>query len=175
MTRATLPQRRPNVRLYLDLDGVLADFDAAFPSVFGMDHRSMADDDMWAKINAHPSFFRDLPLCPGAYDAFWELADYEPIILTACPRTNYQHVAGQKRAWVREHFGPHVTVLPVMGGHNKPLFMHSEGDILVDDFRKNCDAWEKAGGVALHHRSWPESIGAIVEAIQPGRSSGGTR
>jgi 5'-nucleotidase len=152
-------------RLYVDLDGVLADFDAAFPSVFGLDHRSMADDDMWAKINAHPSFFRDLPLCPGAYDSFWGL-DWptEPIILTACPRTNYAAVAKQKRAWVRAHFGD-FTVLPVMGGHNKPLFMHSLGDVLIDDLRKNCDAWEKDGGVSVLHRDWGDTL-VSVRALQ---------
>lgn len=155
----------PNRRLYLDLDGVFADFDAAFPDVFGMDHRSMANDDMWAKINAHPSFFRDLPPCDGSLAGFAALEQFKPTILTSCPRTNYQHVAGQKRAWVRQHFGQHITVLPVMGGHNKPLFMHSDGDVLLDDFRKNCDAWAKAGGTAILHRSWPESVGAVVEAI----------
>ena len=150
-------------RLYLDLDGVFADFDAAFPAVFGMDHRSMADDDMWSRINAHPSFFRDLPLCAGAYAGFRALAEFSPTILTACPRTNYAEVAGQKRDWVRFHFGSGVTVLPVMGGHNKPLFMHSPGDVLVDDYRKNCDAWAKAGGQPVLHRSWPESV-ALAEA-----------
>ena len=158
-------------RLYLDLDGVLADFDAAFPSVFGLDHRSMADDEMWGKINAHPSFFRDLPLCVGAYEMFWALAAIaQPIILTACPRARYAEVAAQKRAWVFAHFGKSFTVLPVMGGHNKPLFMHSPGDVLVDDFRKNCDAWTSAGGSAVLHRGPVTTVAevrALMAEVQP--------
>ena len=51
--------------LFIDLDGVMADFDGAFPAVFGLDHRSLADDDMWLHINGHPSFFRDLPPMAG--------------------------------------------------------------------------------------------------------------
>jgi hypothetical protein len=55
-------------RLYLDLDGVMADFDGTFPAVFGLDHRDMADDDMWLKINGHPSFFRPC-LAPSSSSA----------------------------------------------------------------------------------------------------------
>lgn len=141
-------------RLYLDLDGVMADFDAHFPAVFGLDHRSMADDAMWEKINAHPSFFRDLPPCPGAIEFYREIAHLDPIVLTACPRTNYANAATQKRAWVREHLAPYVTVLPVMGGHNKPLFMHAPGDILIDDLAKNINAWREAGGVGILHNGF---------------------
>ena len=151
---------KPCPRVYLDLDGVMADFDAHFPAVFGLDHRGMADDDMWAKINAHPSYFEDMPLCAGAAEFFLEIKHLRPIILTACPKTNYAHVAGQKRRWVRSNLGD-FTVLPVMGGHNKCLFMHSAGDILIDDYEKNCWPWEKAGGVAILHKSFDETRAAL--------------
>ncbi len=75
--------------LYLDLDGVMADFDAHFPAQFGLDHKSMADDAMWETINRHPTYFRDMPVCIGAKEFFDSVAWADPIILTACPRTNY--------------------------------------------------------------------------------------
>jgi hypothetical protein len=152
-------------RVYLDLDGVMADFDAHFPATFGTDHRSMADDAMWLRINAHPTYFRDMPPCPGSLDFYREIAHLNPIVLTACPRTNYAHAAKQKRGWVREHLGGHVTVLPVMGGHNKPLFMHAEGDILIDDFEKNTLAWSAAGGVAILHRDFATTRRALIAAL----------
>ena len=138
-------------RLYLDLDGVMADFDAHFPSTFGLNHRSMADDAMWETINAHPSYFRDMPPCAGAIEFFQEIKHLSPIILTACPKTNYANAAAQKRAWVREHLHPDLTVLPVLGGRHKPLFMHAPGDILIDDWEKNIAAWLAAGGEGIHH------------------------
>ncbi|WP_457663678.1 5' nucleotidase, NT5C type [Sinorhizobium medicae] len=144
--------KRPNV--YLDLDGVMADFDAHFPATFGLDHRSLADDDMWAQINAHQSYFRDMPQCPGAKEFFDRISWLDPIILTACPKSNYQHVARQKREWVREHLSTTCHILPVMGGRNKPLFMHSRGDILIDDFERNTKAWRLEGGFAILHRDF---------------------
>lgn len=141
-------------RLYLDLDGVMADFDAHFPALFGVDHRTMLDDDMWAQINSHPTYFRDMPPCEGAKKFFDSISWIDPIILTACPKSNYAHVARQKRAWVREHLCASCIILPVMGGRNKPLFMHAPGDILIDDFEKNIKAWEDEGGTGILHRDF---------------------
>lgn len=154
-------------RIYLDLDGVMADFDGTFPAVFGLDHRDMADDAMWLKINGHPSFFRDLPPMAGAVDFFRSIEHLDPIILTACPKSNYAHVATQKVEWVRAHLSAHVTVLPVLGGSSKPLFMHAKGDILIDDFRRNTEAWAAAGGHAILHRGFDGTAAALAEAIGP--------
>ena len=140
---------RIGTTLFIDLDGVMADFDRAFPELFGVNHKELLDDDMWAYINNHGSFFRDLPLIPGARQFFDTVRALNPIILTACPKTNYAGVAKQKREWVHEHLCPHTLVLPVMGSHNKPLFMHKPNDILVDDYGKNIEAWDEAGGRAV--------------------------
>jgi hypothetical protein len=142
-------------RVFLDLDGVMANFDAHFPALFGIDHRDMLDADMWATINAHPSYFLDMPIFDGAKEFFDRIEWLDPIILTACPKSNYQHVARQKRQWVRKHLSTKCLVLPVMGGLNKPLFMHARGDILIDDFRRNTLAWQQEGGIAILHRDFP--------------------
>lgn len=144
-------------RIYLDLDGVMADFDAFFPDTFGIHHKSMADEEMWEKITSHGSFFLDMPVCPGALEFFDSVRQYDPIILTACPKTNYKNVAIQKKKWVARHLDPNLMVLPVMGGSNKFLFMHQPKDILIDDFERNCKAWGEAGGHCIHHQ-WINGI-----------------
>lgn len=148
-------------RLYLDLDGVMADFDAHFPALFGVDHRDLLDDAMWAQINGHPSYFRDMPMCPGALEFFHAILDFNPIILTACPKSNYAHVARQKRERVCANLSPDLTVLPVMGGRNKALFMHKRGDVLVDDYERNCAVWQEEGGVPILHRDFDETMHRI--------------
>lgn len=154
-------------RLYLDLDGVMADFDAHFPAVFGLDHRSLADDDLWVQINSHPSYFRDMPPCKGAKAFFDSISWLDPIILTACPKTNYANAARQKRSWVREHLSAHCIVLPVMGGSNKPLFMHAPGDILIDDFERNIIAWRDEGGIGIQHSDFVTTREALDSLLRP--------
>lgn len=164
------PSAGVEVTLYVDLDGVMADFDGAFPAVFGLDHRSLADDDMWLHINGHASFFRDLPPMDGAIEFFRSIEHLRPVILTACPKSNYAHVAAQKRAWVREHLSSTCLVLPVLGGRHKPLFMHQPGDILIDDFGKNCAAWTEAGGTAIKHEGdWTATRAALAAALGGGK------
>ncbi|WP_066765669.1 hypothetical protein [Sphingobium sp. CCH11-B1] len=156
-------------RLYLDLDGVFADFDRHYADLFGDYHPAIPDDELWGKIHSMPTFFRDMPVCPSAQSFYWEVDAVWPLasvaVLTACPKSAYAHVAGQKRAWVREHLSPSLTVLPVAGGSSKPLFMHAPGDILIDDFARNTTAWEKAGGRAILHTGDFEATGTALKAM----------
>ena len=126
--------------VYLDLDGVMADFESYFETAFGYLHNSVSDDVMWKTINSHPKFFRNLPPCNGAIEFFKSIEHLDPIILTACPKTNYNAAALQKKEWVREHLSDTCWVLPVLGGRNKALFMHNIGDILIDDYESNIKA-----------------------------------
>lgn len=139
-------------KLYIDLDGVMADFDAYFIDTFGVASSTLDDPTMWKWIDSHGNFFRNLPLCEGALEFFNEVRHLNPTILTACPKTNYPVAAVQKRAWVYQHLSSDITVIPMLGGKNKALFMHSPGDILIDDFEKNCVAWREHGGIAIQHK-----------------------
>lgn len=140
--------------LFLDLDGVMADFDGAFEPMFGFDHREAGDEKMWAAINEYGTYFRDLPPCPDAlafYNLLTDTRGIEPVILTACPLSDFHGVAEQKRGWVREHLGDDVPIVFSPGSKSKPLYMHRPGDILIDDFEANIRRWKKAGGVGIHH------------------------
>ena len=140
-----------NTRLYIDLDGVMADFDKYFLQEFGVESQKLDDPTLWKWINGHGNFFRNLPPCEGALEFFRSVEHLNPTILTACPKTNYATAAVQKRQWVYEHLSKDVTVIPMLGGKNKCLFMHNQGDVLIDDFEKNCIPWREHGGIAIQH------------------------
>lgn len=138
-------------RLFLDLDGVMADFDVGFWRMFGKSQHEMTDATMWRVIHGHGAFFRNLPVCEGALDFYNEVKHYNPIILTAAPSSNFKAVALQKKAWVAQHLSPDLFVIPVRGGVNKCLYLHAEGDVLIDDYEKNLAPWREQGGVGIHH------------------------
>lgn len=148
-------------QLYLDLDGVMADFDRHFFDLFGMESRNLNDATLWDLIKKNGTFFRDLPACPGAPEFFEKIRALKPIILTACPKTDYQSAAQQKREWVREHLGSDVMVIPMLGGKNKALFMHQPGDILIDDFEKNIKSWQEHGGIGVLHKNFDRTCSQL--------------
>jgi 5'-nucleotidase len=143
-----------DMRLYLDLDGVMADFDGHFRQVYGKSTKSVSDDTMWSLINSTPTFFYDLPLMSGAREFFNDISFLNVSILTACPKSNYKETALQKKAWVRKNLSETVNVITMLGGKNKGLFMQHPGDILIDDFQENCDAWDELGGISIRHTSF---------------------
>lgn len=140
--------------LFLDLDGVMADFDGDFPRKFGFDHREAPDAVMWETIEEHGSFFRDMSMCEGAQAFYRSIEHLSPVILTACPSRNddkFADIAAQKREWVREHLGYTVPIIFAPGGKAKQLYMHRPGDILIDDFARNIERWNGAGGRGIWH------------------------
>lgn len=144
-------------RLYIDLDGVMADFDKHFFELWGVESSKLDDPTLWKWINEEVNFFLNLPLCEGALDFFKSVEHLNPTILTACPKSNYAISAVQKRRWVYKHLSKDVTVIPMLGGRNKFLFMHAPGDILIDDFEKNCIPWAGHGGIAILHKNFEET------------------
>ena len=49
-----------------------------------------------------------------------------------------------------------------MSGSQKAAFAY-EGSVLIDDRKKNIDAWENAGGIGILHTSAKETINALKE------------
>lgn len=150
-------------KLYIDLDGVMADFDLYFMNTFGVASGSLDDPTLWKWINGHGNFFANLPLCDGAIDFYNRVKHLNPTILTACPKTNYSVAAVQKRAWVYKHLSEDLTVIPMLGGKNKALFMHSPADVLIDDFEKNCLSWREHGGIAILHKNFADTTKQVSD------------
>ena len=151
--------------LFLDMDGVLADYDKHFPLMFGVSHVGMPKKEMWSYVKSEPEFFLTIPPFPGMWEFYFSIEHLSPVILTACPASQYAEVARQKRQWIREALGEHVPVLPVCGSDSKPLFMHKPGDILIDDWGKNCRQWEEAGGIAIKHENFDQTIAELFEVL----------
>ncbi|WP_106638924.1 hypothetical protein [Allosphingosinicella vermicomposti] len=149
-------------QLYLDCDGVLADFDAGAKSVLGASPREFERrhniGKMWAKLAAAPDFYGTLPPMPGAMTLFEAVRHLDPIILTGLPRGNW--AAPQKERWAAEHF-PGTRIITCMAVNKRN---HAkEGDVLVDDTLKHRHLWEEAGGIFIHHRTVDETLMALRE------------
>ena len=148
------------MQLFLDLDGVLVDFDGHYAAVVGPlpDRNDPSRDVDWKKIGGM-DFFESAPPMPDADELFDFARPYNPIILTGVPSTGYQKAALAKVKWVKKHFGPYVPVLTTKSEHKS--FHAKPGDILVDDWEKYKHKWIEKGGLWVTHRNAFDSIAEL--------------
>jgi hypothetical protein len=149
-------------RIYLDCDGVLADFDTGAARVLGMHPRAFekrfGPPAFWKRLAHAPDFFAELPLMPDAMDLYAAVRDHDPVILTGLPRGKWAEP--QKRRWAERHF-PGVEVITTSAALKRE-HCHP-GDVLVDDRDTYRHLWEAEGGRFVHHKDARSSIAALRE------------
>jgi hypothetical protein len=147
-------------QLYLDCDGVLADFDKGAAAVLGMHPKAYekrrGPGRFWAKLASAPDFYFSLPLLPDAMRLYEAVKQLDPVILTGTPRGNW--AAEQKVRWAAQHF-PGVRIITTLAREKRKYA--KEGDVLVDDQERHRALWEEAGGVFIHHRDAESTLAAL--------------
>lgn len=138
-------------QLYLDCDGVLADFERGARELLGMPVDAYiarhGAGRFWQQLARAPEFYGTLPLLPDAMELFDAVRHLHPVILTGLPRGTW--AAPQKVKWAARHF-PGTRIIACMAV-DKRKHAHP-GDVLVDDMLKHRHLWEDAGGIFIHHR-----------------------
>jgi hypothetical protein len=135
-------------RVFVDLDGTLADFDGHYESLFGFRPCKLADNVNWGAVRSIPGFYADMPPLPDFEDTWRAVEKFEPTILTGIP-ASVEEAADNKTAWVRKHLGPHV---PIICCRSKEKREHcTPGALLIDDWEKYKHLWLGAGGQWITH------------------------
>jgi hypothetical protein len=149
----------PKLQVFLDLDGVFADFDARVKRLCGKHPNQLDRPRLWKIINSDARFFAELELIEGCL-LLWEATkDLEPIFLTGAPSSKiFQQ---QKREWVSRIFGPEFMV-HVVPKRRKREFSGPH-KVLIDDTPENIEQWIEAGGIGILHKGDHEST---VHALQ---------
>ena len=144
-------------KLFLDADGVLADFDEGVQRLLGMEAKQFETrrgrGAFWRDLAKSPDFYARLPEMPDARELFDAVAHLKPAILTGLPLGKW--AAPQKVKWAADHF-PGVPIITCMA-RDKHLHMQS-GDVLVDDRENHRADYEAHGVIFIHHKNAADSI-----------------
>jgi len=149
-------------RLFLDADGVLADFDQGVRRLLGVSPKQYiathGRGPFWKRLAGAKNFYGSLAEMPDARPLFDAVKHLQPTILTGLPLGKW--AAPQKVQWAAEHFlgVPIVTCMAA----DKHKHMHA-GDVLVDDREKHRAAYEAAGVVFVHHRNAENSLRQLAK------------
>jgi 5'(3')-deoxyribonucleotidase len=152
--------------LYLDMDGVLADFDKKSIELLGKRLKDFPDSQSgWAAMIQHQNIYDILDPMPDARDLvngvfdIRETFDFEIAILTAIPRVgSIPDARLHKRQWILRHF-PELIFNFNIGPHAKHKQFHARaGDVLIDDSELNIPQWIDKGGYGILHTSAEDSL-----------------
>ena len=157
-------------QLFLDLDGVLADFDAGAMDLLGVSPAEFearhGRSEFWRRIAKAPNFYGTLPEMPDARYLFDAVEHLKPTILTGLPFGNW--AAPQKIAWAAEHF-PGLPIITCMA---RDKHQHMEaGDVLVDDRENHRAAYERAGVVFIHLINARDSLRQLARVFPSVRTA----
>jgi 5'(3')-deoxyribonucleotidase len=140
--------------IFLDVDGVVANFVTPVMKVFGSpitnetlhsydisDVLGMSYKDMWEHpVIASMDFWASLPKMPWADEVVAFLASRGELAFLTQPIRSPQCLAG-KKAWMAQHF-PDVPFFIA----NKKVLLARPGLTLIDDYHKNVNEWRDRGG-----------------------------
>ena len=150
--------------LYLDMDGVQADFFSAWARLHGKERykeigdkqaREQSIDDLNARgAEFAEHFFKTLPPLPGGQKLIrWLNANKIPFTVLSAPlRGNEEASVAGKRYWLNKH-NPGSESTAVFTDKKQLLAQRNgQPNVLVDDFKKYIQAWSEAGGIPILYR-----------------------
>lgn len=148
--------------LFVDLDGVLVDFEGGVHEHTGRLVSEMSPRQMWPWLARIPDFYARLKWTSDGKELWGHVLPHSPIILTGLPMGNWARP--QKLAWCERELGRQVLVVTCMSRDKAKVALEYAGDsvpVLVDDRESIRDSWESMGGNFILHRSAAETIVAL--------------
>jgi len=156
---------KTDYKIYVDLDGVMADLDKHVKTITGKSFEELrASGSGFTEFCASEreqgnTVFDDLDKMPDA-DILWEyVKPYNPDILTA---TGYpvEKATAEKIRWVIENLSGYNKILTTTSGKDKHVYA-APNHILIDDRMKAIGPWRGAGGIGIEHKSAADTISQL--------------
>ena len=161
------------IEIYVDLDGVLADFTKGAIRMFeklgveGVDYSQVRYETspayremMWKTCTEYQEqggeLWYELDLMEDALELWEYVKPYNPQILSATGHPKY-NAEGQKRRWVPEKLGEGVVVNLTRKAAEKSRHA-APHRILIDDKHKAIKPWVERGGIGIVHTSSRNTI-----------------
>lgn len=164
--------RKPEV--YLDMDGVIADFFTEYAKLAGIENGNYRDippakTDPTLNKMVGTDFFARLPKCPNAdalVDMIVKTFGYYHICSSPL-RGDFENSEKQKKIWLKKNLKQQPT--DVIITPNKAKYaVQTDGtpNILIDDRGSNISAWEAKGGIGIKYQADEDSLQVVVDGIK---------
>lgn len=153
------------MKYYVDMDGVLTNWDAAVRTIgiepLPEDAPAAERQAMYDRIEeAGEAFWANMEWMPGAQALWNTLQPLRPTLLSSPGLFTY--APSGKQRWVAKH----IPGTPLFLENDK--FRYAERDaVLIDDNTHNIGGWQEAGGIGIHHTSPDTTLQALKKIRTP--------
>tara|TARA_R110000851_G_scaffold18465_2_gene58094 strand:- start:1306 stop:2484 length:1179 start_codon:yes stop_codon:yes gene_type:complete len=159
--------------IYVDMDGVLADFFGAWAKLMGTDsYRDIKDiEGGLQKIKDTDNFWLNLPLTSNAKSLLNVIKQVKgEYSICSTPLPGDPNSEPHKREWVKKHLSSFPPKEVIITSNKTKYATNADGsaNILIDDYGVNIDAWEAAGGIGFKHKDhkFERTASAIKTQVQ---------
>ena len=151
-------------KIYLDMDGVLVDFDQQFKDLTGMMPREFeakhGSTGFWEAIDkAGVGFWRGMSWMPGGEALYNRASQFNHELLSSPSRSELSKIG--KRLWRRDKTPS--TKLTLSRSYLKKNYA-APNHILIDDREDNIQQWRDAGGIGILYKS-AEQVNAELDKL----------
>ena len=165
-------------KVYLDMDGVLADFFTEYAKLAGIKSGSYRDippakTDPTLNKMVGTDFFARLPECRNARQVVELALEFAKshgssgyCICSSPLRGDHENSAVQKKIWIQRHLRPQPVEIIIAADKSK-YAVQQDGtpNILIDDRGSNISAWEAKGGIGIKYQADENGIDVIVQGL----------
>ena len=159
--------RKPQIScIYLDMDGVIADFTKRYRELYKMMPREAEKNKQFDKFFDEfiaTGQFATLELMPGTMEGieFLRKASAPTQILSSTANeARYDAISKQKLIWLQTHG---ITFTPnfVPGKRLKQDYAAPD-KIIIDDTESVIEQWKAKGGIGILHKDWPSTLAILA-------------
>lgn len=153
-------------QIFMDMDGVLTDFEASFKNIAGNTTKSfdkLGDNAFWDHVRLGGlKFWSEMPWIQNSKNLWNFVKKFDTVILSAPARTIPDSPKG-KKIWIKRELGNVKLILK--RGRFKHMFA-GENKILIDDKLKIINKWKGAGGIGIHFKSAEQAMKELKKIIK---------
>jgi len=152
-------------KIYLDMDGVLCDFESRFIELFGKGAYGMGMRDRKNFSQNWPNFiqqgeFKNLSWFPGGQELLSFLKNHPEIkveiLSSSGGEKHHEEVKKQKKHWLKKHgINYQANIVP---GRSLKKNYATPTTILIDDTEDVIDGFELAGGIGILHKDIKKTL-----------------
>ena len=170
---ADMTQKKPTI--YLDMDGVIADFFGGVEQMYGVNHWKQLTSDKTKDLKQEvinrisgSDFFATLPKFPTAdqlIDMIKKFTGGKFSILTSPLKGDHENSAKWKKVWINQNIEqPEETI--VTGRKEKYAVTDGVQNILIDDRPVNIERWTGRGGYGILYQANRDPLTKVEQALQ---------